>query len=264
MTSVTTEAARKPDRGGKSVRELGEGEGDSGPPSGDGGGRRKIAATLVVGLVLMAAVGAVALATQAPPRVVRISYPGVKAVNRTGVVSIGFTTGAPTICQGREVLPSGISAVRVSVWGFFGPRVRLTAYQGSRLLTEGTRSGGWVGDSVTVPVKPVTRAAGGVRLCVALSPNEEPMVLLGANTPQAQAATFTEPSAPGETRTLNGRMVAEYLAAGHGSWWSRVVAVARHAGLGRALSGTWIALLILLLMVAIAGLTVGLILRDAP
>ena len=41
-------------------------------------------------------------------------------------------------------------------------------------------------------------------------------------------------------------MGIEYLAAGQGSWWSRLVAVSRRLGLGHALTGTWVALLVLI------------------
>jgi hypothetical protein len=259
-TSATTETARRAD-GEPDVSPNGA-DPDPAPPGGSP--RKKVAITLAVGLTLLAGVGIVAL-KQAPPRVVRIGAPGVKAIGPTGATTIGFTTGEPTICQAGEVLPSGVSSIRLSVWAFFGPPVRLTAYQGSRLLTEGSQGGGWVGDSVTVPVKPVGRTASGVKLCFALRPNLEPMLILGANTPQRQAATFSEPGVgESENRLLNGRISVEYLARGSGSWWSRIVSVARHAGLGRAFSGTWIALLIAALMIAMGVLAVRLTLRELP
>jgi len=264
VTSVTTEAARKPPREPERGREGGEGDGEGRRRGGSA--RGKVAMTLAVGLVLLGGGVAVALA-RAPSKVVRIGYPGVRAVNANGVNPVGFTFGAPVICQSGEVLPAGVSAVRLSMWSFFGPPVRVTAYAGSRVLTEGSRAGGWVGDSVTVPVKPIARTASGVRICADMRPNAEPLLILGAKTLPRQAATIQEDGTsltPGEARPLSGRVTTEYLRSGNGSWFSRIVAVARHAGLGRAFSGTWIAILIVALMVAVGVLAVRLTLREAP
>jgi hypothetical protein len=52
----------------------------------------------------------------------------------------------------------------------------------------------------------------------------------------------------GEGEPLPGRIKIEYLRADHSSWWSAAQAVARRMGLGRAPTGTWIALLLTGLM----------------
>jgi hypothetical protein len=264
VTSVTTEAAQEAER--ERERETGDGEGERGSPPSGGGARRKILVTFAVGLVLIGVGVAVAVA-QAPARVVRIGYPGIKAVNQNGVSVIGFTVGQPTICQAGENLPAGISAIRLSLWSFYGPPVHLTVYGGSRVLTAGSRGTGWIGDSVTVPVRSLARTSSSTKVCFSLQPNTEPILILGANTPQRRAASFQEDGTnlgEGGSKLLNGRVTLEYLSSSHRSWFSQALAVGRHAGLGRALSGTWIALVIVLLMLAVGGLALRLTLREAP
>jgi hypothetical protein len=222
--------------------------------------KRIAIATLAVGLVILLAVGALVL-RQAPPRLVRIGAPGSRAVTAQGVYPIEQTIGSPTVCQAGEVLPAGVSAVRVAIWGFFGARVHVGAYSGSHLLTEGARAANWTSDSVTVPVRPLRSTHSGVKVCVAIGPNSEPELVLGAPTPQQQAAEVTE---GGHSKRLPGRFTLEYLAPGHSSWWSQILPVARHIGLGRSYSGTWIALLIAFLTATAGVLAIRLSLWELP
>ncbi len=219
--------------------------------------------TFVVGAALLAAVGAVTL-THAPPRLVLVGAPGIKGVGPGGINGTVYATdGDPTICQAGEVLPSGVSAIRLSMWAFFGARVRVGVYDGSRLLTEGARGADWTSDSVTVPVRPLAHTTTGVRLCFALGPNSEPITVIGSPAPSQQAAEVTESRPEGERKEqLHGRVAVEYVASGQGSWWSRIMSVARHMGLGRSFSGTWIALMAAALMAATALLAVRLTLRE--
>jgi hypothetical protein len=221
--------------------------------------------TLVAGIALILVVGAVVL-TRSPPRVVRVGAPG--GIVGNGILHI--TTSSAAVCQPNEVLPSGVSSIRLAVWGFFGAPVHLVAYSGSRVLTEGTRGADWTSDSVTVPVKPVSRTTSNVRLCFTLAPNTEPLFVIGAPAPaQEPAVALTSPRltpvvAASDEQSLGGRMGIEYLSGGQGSWWSRVLSVARHMGFGRAFSGTWIALLTAALMAAVGVLAVRLALRELP
>jgi len=54
----------------------------------------------------------------------------------------------------------------------------------------------------------------------------------------------------------------EYLRPGESSWWSLATSVARRMGLGRAETGTWVALLAILLMVAVGGAMSRVILKE--
>jgi hypothetical protein len=218
----------------------------------------KASATFAIGIALIAIAGALTL-TNAPPRLVRIGAPGIKAINSNGAPSIGRTFGDATVCQSGEVLPAGVSAVRLSLWAFYGAPVHLVAYSGSRPLIEGRRGAEWTSDSVTVPVKPLARAVPGAKVCLTIAPNSEHISILGTETSPSQAASIVEGGSP---QLLEGRLAIEYLAPGRRSWWSSVLAVARHVGLGRAFAGTWIALLIAALMAATVVLSLRLAMRE--
>jgi hypothetical protein len=221
---------------------------------------RNLKVTLAVGIALMLAVGALTL-TRSPPRVLRVDMPGTQRV-------LDHTAVDTTICQANEVLPRGVSAIRLAMSVFYGWNVRVVAYSGSRALTEGRRGADWTSDSVTVPVSPVDHTISHVTLCFALGPTSEPMLIVGGTTPARDAAvvspegTLTAKVTAGGGRPLAGRVRVEYLAAGRGSWWSRLLSVARHVGLGRVVGGTWIALLIAALMVAVGALAVRVTLRE--
>ncbi len=226
---------------------------------------RKALLVFVVGAIAIAGCCAIALGAS-PMRIVRIGVPGTPVETTNGAVgNIGFVLHDGTICQSKEVLPAHVSAVRLSIWAFFGARLHVRAYRGSQLLTEGTRAPTWTSDSVTVPVKPLKRSYSHVKLCAIIGPNSEPMDVLGTPT-KPNIGAFISESAPGQPKSapkqLSGRLGVEYLAPARGSWWSRLLTVARHVGLGRAYSGTWIALLIAVLMAAVAALAVRLTLRE--
>jgi hypothetical protein len=223
---------------------------------------RNVKVTLAVGLLLLAGVGAVTL-TRAPVRVLRASGEPENA-------PLGVTIGDTVICQSGEVLPSGTSAIRLPVIAFFGSNVSVIAFRGSRILTAGTRGPNWTGVSVTVPVKPVRETTSDVKVCFGLAPNSEPLIIPGYLTPPAKAAvalpshTLTPAAATSAGGPLKGALAFEYLASGRDPWWSRILAVARHLGLGRAYSGTWIALLVAALMAVVGALAIRLTLRELP
>ncbi len=229
---------------------------------------RAAAITFAAGIAVLAALAAVTLA-KSPPRVVHIGAPGARAVSQTGVNVLQTTTESPTVCQAGEVVPAGVSAIRVSIWGFFGARVHLTAHQGSRLLTQGRRGANWTSDSVTIPVAPLRHQVSGATVCVAIGPNSEPLTLLGNQTPAAKAALIGANGAPPSqvtkaagTRALQGRLALEYLAPSRVSWWSRIGTIAQHLGLGRSYSGIWIAPLLAAMMLAVGVLAIRLALRE--
>ncbi len=227
---------------------------------------RKVAITLAVGVVLIAAASAVAL-TRSPPRVARVGVP----TGDTNDVPLGKVLGDTTICQSGETLPAGVTGIRIGMWAFYGAKMHVRVYSGSRILTEGSRGPNWTSTSVTVPVKPVAHQTSGVKLCIGVGPNSQPLLLLGVNTPESEAASTTlnvsspTPAAAARSHALlGGKIGVEYLAAGESSWWSRVWSTAKHMGLGRAYSGTWIVFLLAMLMAAVGVLAIRLTLRELP
>jgi hypothetical protein len=220
---------------------------------------RNVTVTLVVGIALLALVGAVTL-TRSPPRVLRVA-------GRPETV-VAHLAGDIAFCQGNEVLPAGVSAIRLSTWAFLGYDVHVRLYRGTRVLAEGHRGANWTSDSVTIPVRALPYASPEVTLCFSIGPNTEPVIILGTLEPTRQAAILLRGPALTPAATTNealpGRVAVEYVAAGRGSWWSRAGSVAAHMGLGRAFSGTWITFLIFALMLAVGALAVRLTWRELP
>jgi hypothetical protein len=164
---------------------------------------------------------------------------------------IAGTRGETRICQGNEVLPRDVTAIRLWMIANNGPRVSVEALAGGRVLTRGEREAGWgIDATVTIPVRSMSRAVQDATVCVTLGAAVEPVYLFGG--PIGGAA-----SKKGGT----AEMRIEYLQASGGSWWSEIPTVARRIGLGRAPSGTWVALLALALMVAVVALTSWALLR---
>ncbi len=201
-----------------------------------------------MGLVLLLAVSALTL-TRSPPRVLRVSS--------NVEVLLGTTAGSAEICQENEVLPAGVSAIRLPLQAFFGATVLVRAFSGSQILTEGRRGADWTGKSVTVPVTPLNRTVSHVKLCIDIGPNSQPVYVGGVETPKREAATL-------KGRTIVGRVSVEDLASGRGSWWSRIPTVVRHMAIGRAFSGTWVVLLTAALVAAVGFLAVWLTLQELP
>jgi hypothetical protein len=203
--------------------------------------------TLGLGTVLLLAVVALTL-TRSPPRVVR--------VGETTGGEFAYTTHALEVCQPNEVLPAGVTGIRMSLEAYFGTKVSLRVLSGSQILTKGRRGPDWTSRTVTVPVAPLSHSVSHVKLCVEVGPTSEAIFFAGRRTPTQESARSTA----GEP--LGGRIGVEYLAAGQSSWWSLILTVARHMGLGHALSGTWVVLLIAALMAAVGLLAAGLTLRE--
>jgi hypothetical protein len=228
---------------------------------------RSVTVTLAVGIALLVVVGVVTL-TRAPPRVVRAVAQAL--VGRGEHRKLGLTASEIAICQANEVLPAGVSGIRLSMRAFYGAPVQVVAYSGSRVLAEGRRGADWTAQSVTVPVAPLARASAHVKLCFAIGPNSEPVAILGVPASERETAVALtsrkiRPAAAAiEGVPLGGRVGVEYLAAGRGSWWSRLSSVAGHMGLGRAYSGAWIALLVAALMATVGVLAVRLTARELP
>jgi len=197
----------------------------------------RVRVALAAGLALMAiAVGATL--TDSPPTVAWTdSTPLTEPLTQT--------MRSARVCQADEMLPRGTSAVRLSLFAIFGPRLTVKAYAGGRVLTSGVRDAGWTGEVVTVPVQPVRHGASHVKLCFALGRTSEVIGMIGGPASPGQAR------AVGDGQQLGGRMRIEYVKPGRRSWWSLAPSVARRMGLGHTAAGTWIVLLLLAVMAAV-------------
>jgi len=159
-------------------------------------------------------------------------------------------------CQAGEVLPAGTSAVRLGLTTDIGSRVGVKVLADSRVIAEGTQRPGWRGASVTVALPPRPRTLAPVTVCFALTDLNSAIRMLGL-------ATGAHVAARAEGKALPGRMHVEYLRPGPRSWWSMLSSVSWRLGLGRAASGTWYALLLLTLVVALVVLSSWAVLRES-
>ncbi|HEV3094714.1 MAG TPA: hypothetical protein VGY30_09395 [Solirubrobacteraceae bacterium] len=152
-------------------------------------------------------------------------------------------TVSPTgACQAGEVVPAHTSAIRLTLFSDTGPQVKVRVLSGTRVLTQGAVGSGWVGGSVTVPVKPVSRTITGAQTCFKFGQTREKVAMIGVDTAPAIAARSDEGS------TLPGRIRVEYMRSEQDSWWSLGREIARRIGIGRVPSGAWVALVAALLM----------------
>lgn len=202
---------------------------------------RGVRVALAASLVLLAVVLAV-----------RVSRPPLTAFATNSVKAegtIATTQGNTTFCQGNETLPAGASAMRLSVAVNIGPKVTVTVLSGSQVIAKGVQASGWTGEAVTVPIAPLPAAVTGASVCIAIGPAVEPIGLTGVK------AAHPTGEAPGKVRV-------EYLRPGNRTWLSMAGGVARRLGLGRSPSGTWIAFVPIVLMLAALVLTSQLVLRE--
>jgi hypothetical protein len=163
--------------------------------------------------------------------------------------------GPQTVCQPERELPRGTTAVRLALESVIGPRLLVVDSSGGSVLTSGERSSGWTGADVTVPIRYSAVNVPDTTLCVTLGQDREQTLMLGDSSSLALAATSGGAA-------FGGRMRVEYLGTGTQSWWALARPIARRLGLGRAPSGTWVAALLLALMIAVAALAARVSLRE--
>jgi hypothetical protein len=207
----------------------------------------RVGLALAAGLLAIAIGAALTLARR--PRVVVAE--NLPKTHHKLIAAIDHTSA----CQAGETLPAGVTAIRLALTADVGARVGLEALAGGRVLTRGSRSPGWEGASVTVPVRPLAQSFAPVEICFALTELNGQVVMLGVPTRHAVAAR-------GEGQALPGRMHIEYLQPGGQSWWSLANSVAWHLGLGRAASGPWNVFLLMALAALLVGLSTWLALRE--
>jgi hypothetical protein len=148
-----------------------------------------------------------------------------------------------TSCQSSGTIPRGTSAIRIGIEGlYFSPAVTARVFTGSHLLTEGHHvAGGVSAPTVTVPVSSFAHTVSGAQICMTVGPAREPIRYYGVPNRSA-----------GRTNQLQQvRLQLEYMRPGRRSWWSLGSSIAYHMGLGRAPSGTWVAFLVLFLMLVV-------------
>jgi hypothetical protein len=211
--------------------------------------RRSTTLTLCAGIALISA--AVALVLSESPSLVLATNGAIEdTVARSA-------NGELAACQANEEIPRGTTAIRLSLSAFIGPRVKVRMLALGRVVASGERDSAWSGHVVTVPLRNASRATTITTLCFATLPLHDELIVYGSPTRQAIAAHTSD------GRSLAGRVKVEYLGTGRASWLSLATSIARHMGLGRAWSGTWIAFLVATLTLAATALACVLLVRES-
>jgi hypothetical protein len=202
-----------------------------------GGASRSVVVTLTVGLTLIG-IAIIAVLAHAPLTVV-----GANPIPAANFIEVE-EKGKLRNCQPAGTIPQGTSAIRIGIEGlYFSPAVTIKVLQGSHVLREGHQiAGGVSAPTVTVPVSRFPRAVSGARICPTVGPALEPIRYYGVPV---------HPSASTAGQLESAALHVEYLRPGPKSWWSFVPSIAYHLGLGRAPSGTWVAFLVLALMLVV-------------
>jgi hypothetical protein len=169
--------------------------------------------------------------------------------------ALGATKQDVDVCQADETLPAGTSAIRLAVEATTGPRVSVEVLEGARVIARGAAGTAWFGSVVTLPVGPLRRTVSHTRVCFQLSQLSGYVQVVGARTSPAVAGTVNGAN-------MGGRVRIAYLGPSGHSWWSLGGAVIEHMGLGRAASGTWIVLPIVLLAAGAFALASWLVIRE--
>jgi len=206
---------------------------------------RDVRVALVVGLALLA-VGVVLVAVHHPDVLARSNGRPEHAL-----ASIRSRT---TLCQARETIPRGTTAIVLWLEAFTGPRVSIRLLAGGHVVARGERSSGWTGWSVTVPLEEPIAHATRATVCATLAPHNETVIPRG-NDGAGSAVTIAN------AHPLEGMMTIEYLRPGGRTWWSRASTIAHHLGFGRASSGDWAPILATLLSAVVVILTSSIVLR---
>jgi hypothetical protein len=201
----------------------------------------RVSLALATGFALLATAVGLTL-TRSPPTVAWSDQTPLKG-------SFLKTAHRVRACQDHEMLPAGVSAVRLSLYDAYGPRVTVKVLAAGRVLTGGVRGAGWIGESPTVPLRPVRQASPDTKVCFSLGRPGGLVAIDGSRTSGAGGLVSTTGG-----HALGGRMGVEYLMPGQRSWWSLAPSVARRMGLGHWPAGTWTVLpLMAMVATVIAG-----------
>jgi hypothetical protein len=208
---------------------------------------RSLRIALVVSAIALA-IALVALLSRSPPVVA-----GSNGVPDTGHAELDLGRGDTSTCQPVGTVPQGTSAIRVSIGAGAGPKVRMQVLSEGHIATQGELPAGWgLEAAADVPVEPLRHELHNALVCVGLGPNTGPLDALGL--PRQDPSEHTLLS------EIDLRV--EFLRHGSNSWWSLASSTAHRFGLGRAVSGTWLAFLALLLMISAGALSLRLLLRE--
>lgn len=166
-------------------------------------------------------------------------------------LAVGYIRHAETACESGGTIPQGTQAIRVSLSANTGPKVGVKVFSGQRLVAAGEHEAGWgIVESVTVPIRRLAHAIPNSHICTSVGP-----------VPEALQVNGTRVKTPSGAIVILLRM--EYMRPGNHSWLSLAGSVAHDMGLERSPGGTWVAYLMVGVMLAVVILASRLLLREA-
>lgn len=181
-----------------------------------------------------------------------ITVVGSNHVSRAGIEA--EVTSASGDCQAGGSIPRGTSAIRISLSADIGPKIKVRVVSGSRVIDSGERAGGWgIDETVTVPIRALTRAVNGAFVCTSIGKPIEGLQVNG--TPPSTVL-------PNDDDIEGVQLRFEYLRVGRRSWLSELSMIAWQLDRGRAVGGPWLVLLVLAGMLAMLLLACRLVLRE--
>ncbi|HEY6779986.1 MAG TPA: DUF2142 domain-containing protein [Thermoleophilaceae bacterium] len=214
-------------------------------PAADPGARRRVVIVIAATLAVLAICLLVTLSTSAP-----------RLAGQNGVptyATLMSTDGSPdAFCQDGEVLPKDSESITLSITALqgSGPRVDVRATKNGRVLARGSRSPGWSGNEVQVPVTEVSRSAANVRVCASVG-GGAPVAFRGV---PAGKTFFGLGAAP-----KHDRMWIQYERSASESWWSLAPTMIHRLGLVQARQTPLVALLAVLFMLSVLGIAIRLL-----
>ncbi len=169
--------------------------------------------------------------------------------------------GRTTLCQGRELVPEGTQALKVSLSSVFGPPLAVTVRGADRrVVAQGRLGRGWRGSSATVPVEKVGRDVAGAQVCVVAGASGTATVW-GSRKSLAQQWDKPPPAAV-DDRPAGSRYRIDYVGRDHQAWWAYAPTVVRRVGLNSAFGSAWAGVLAILMMLGATLLAAQRLLRD--
>jgi hypothetical protein len=158
------------------------------------------------------------------------------------------------ICQPEETVPAGTTVLRLSILSLLGPRLKLVATSGGRVVTVGELGYGWTGSVASVPVRRVVGTHRHTKICFTLAKRQQLVNVRGAETTVA-------PATMNGKQVLPGRIRIEYLRPDSSTWLSLLLPTARRIGLTIG-GGAGIVVIPFALLVVVASLSSWLLVRD--
>jgi hypothetical protein len=164
------------------------------------------------------------------------------------------------LCEQGETVPADSAAVRLSVGEQAGAQrgpLRIKVVEEGRTVSQGSRAGGWEGDSVDVPIGTVRRTLSDAQVCVA-NRGRSTLTLRGYAIDQSRLGFTLRGGQSDQQIRLS------YLRAKPESWWSVAGVVGHRFGQGRGeLFSGWLVVAWLVGLIAMAAVVARLVLREA-